>query len=141
MGMGYGPCAGIEIALDFVLPDSVHSPTLIFERASDTHVPKTIALNLGAPIVAVRRRRTVAVGASMPKASINEHGQPDASEGDIWLARDASRVQPVAAQSKVPKTLAHCQLWLRVAGPYRRHVSASVFGCEPIHDALQRLFG
>jgi hypothetical protein len=72
-----------------VLPDPQYAPTRSLQSCAIPKIPSNVAVQLSCPPLTIRSRARGVLWASVPKAPIDEHGEPQSWEKDVDLAAKA----------------------------------------------------
>jgi hypothetical protein len=79
------------------------------------------------------RGRITAATMTVPKAAVNEYGQPSRSKYDIRISGQIGRVK-AKSQSETMKKLSHDPFRRRVLAPNSRHQPTAPFGRQTVHN-------
>lgn len=106
-----------------MLPCPHDRPACLDEQSIYQSVASSIPLDLLSPVLGIGSRRLVMLRASVPEATIHEHGDFRAGKDDVSsVAHSCERrkIDSVAEPSRMNQG-SECQLRLRVATPVRDH--------------------
>ncbi len=92
-----------------MLPNANHSPPKTSQFATYELVPLPVVCDFGIPKFLIAAGAFIALWAAVPKASVHEHDNPLAPEGEIWFAKKRL-VAPPAGDAVLAKDPDQAQL-------------------------------